>query len=137
MDHSAQSVISVSRPATRSTASFWAYLSGFGFSIFLTLDAYFVITKHLLTGPVAVAAIIALALIQLVVQLVFFLHLGRESKPRWNIVAFGFMLLVLLILVLGSLWIMNNLNYHMSSPDSINQFIIRDEGIQGDAARPH
>ena len=67
-----------------------------------------------------ITAIIFLAVVQLVVQLVFFLHLGRERQPRWNLLAFAFMAIVLLILVLGSLWIMNNLNYHMTQTDMLH-----------------
>jgi hypothetical protein len=40
------------------------------------------------------------------------------------------MMLVLGILVLGSLWIMSNLNYHMQSPSQLDQSIIQDEGVQ-------
>jgi cytochrome o ubiquinol oxidase operon protein cyoD len=63
------------------------------------------------------------------VQLVFFLHLGGEGKPRWRLTAFLFMLLVLVILVFGSLWIMYNLDYHMTmSPEELDSQIIEDEG---------
>jgi cytochrome o ubiquinol oxidase operon protein cyoD len=71
-----------------------------------------------------------LALAQAIAQLVWFLHLGHESAPRWKLVAFAFMLLVLVILIVGSIWIMNNLNYHTMSPADTTTFIIHDEGIK-------
>lgn len=110
------------------------YTVGFVLSIVLTLAAYAVVTYHLHVPTAAplwipVALILGLAVVQLVVQLVCFLHLGKESKPRWNLMVFMFMLMILVILVFGSLWIMNNLNYHSMSPTDMNNYIIRQEGI--------
>ena len=53
-------------------------------------------------------------LAQFFTQLLFFLHLGRETKPRWKLLVFLFMTMIVAILVFGSLWIMYNLNYHMT-----------------------
>jgi cytochrome o ubiquinol oxidase operon protein cyoD len=87
------------------------------------------------------AALSVLAIIQLFVQLTFFLHLDRESKPWWNNTAFAFAVIVVVILVGGSIWIMANLNYHhgahdvthtghvLTSPQQTTQYIIQDEGI--------
>ena len=55
-------------------------------------------------------------------RLYFFLHLGKETKPRWKLYVFGFMVSVVLIIVFGSIWIMNNLNYRMT-PAQINQYM--------------
>jgi len=112
---------------SNSNASVRSYVTGFVLSVLLTLAAYFIVTKHLLTRG-TVAAIIALAIIQLFVQLVYFLHLGRESKPRWNLMVFAMAAIVVLILVLGSLWIMNHLNYHMS-PEQVNQYLQSQDGF--------
>ena len=91
---------------------------GFGASLLLTLVAFWLVIQHVqdsaaLPADVLVPRIIGLAVIQLIVQLYFFLHLGNESKPRWNFIVFLFMILVLVIVVLGSIWIMDNLNYNM------------------------
>jgi cytochrome o ubiquinol oxidase operon protein cyoD len=110
------------------------YVIGFGLSLLLTLIAYNIAALHLGThhefppDAVLVPLFIGLALVQFVVQLIFFLHLGRESKPRWNLLIFSFMALVVFILIFGSLWIMSNLNYHQSATDE-NTYIIHDEGI--------
>ncbi|HUS26353.1 MAG TPA: cytochrome o ubiquinol oxidase subunit IV [Nevskiaceae bacterium] len=109
--------------------SLLSYTAGFGLSIILTLEAYFAVINEVFRGNGLVTLIATLAIVQLVVQLVFFLHLGRESKPRWNLTVFAFMLLVIGIVVIGSLWIMHNLNYHMSSHDMGN-YLLHDEGIQ-------
>ena len=85
-------------------------LSGFVLSVLLTLAAYFAVVEHTFHGWSLIWAIVGLAFAQAVVQLIFFLHLGDEPRPRWNIFVFYFMALVALILVLGSLWIMFNLD---------------------------
>lgn len=110
--------------------SYASYVIGFVLSLALSLVAYFLVAKQMLSSQSVVIWIIGLAVAQLLVQLTFFLHLGRESKPRWNLIVLLFALLVLLILVLGSLWIMNNLNYHVDSPQETNTYIIHDEGIK-------
>jgi cytochrome o ubiquinol oxidase operon protein cyoD len=90
------------------------YVFGFVASLIFTLSAYLVIAHRLFNRRVLIATITVLAFAQFVVQLMFFLHLGRETKPRWKQLVFWMMIMVVSILVFGSIWIMNNLNYHMS-----------------------
>jgi cytochrome o ubiquinol oxidase operon protein cyoD len=97
------------------------YVQGFVLSVALTLLAYGAVVGHWFSGSAVLAFILVLAVIQLIVQLVFFLHLGDEGKPRLNLTSFGFMLMVLIIVVFGSIWIMNNLNYHTMTPEEIIQ----------------
>ncbi len=106
------------------------YLTGFILSLLLTLEAYILVAYHILSDQLLIVAVTTAAVVQLVVQLVFFLHLGSESKPRWKVLAFLFALMVLLIVVFGSLWIMNNLNYHIMSPSETDTRLIHDEGIK-------
>ncbi len=114
--------------------SFRAYVTGFIASLFLTLMAFYVVWQQTqgrgqtFSAEFMVFIIVGLALIQLAVQLVFFLHLGKESKPRWNLVVFLFAVLVVGIVVFGSLWIMQNLNYHMH-PSESEIFLFKDEGF--------
>jgi cytochrome o ubiquinol oxidase operon protein cyoD len=104
-----------------------AYVIGFVFSLILTLGAYFLVV-HEPAFPLrtVIWEVIGLALVQLLVQLVFFLHLDRESSPRWNLSAFLFALMTVLIIVFGSVWIMRNLDYNTMTA----QEIIQDEGIK-------
>lgn len=117
--------------------TFRSYLVGFTASISLTVAAYLFVWRHVSSHHLLYAhsslifAIISLAVTQLVVQLVFFLHLGRESKPRWNLLVLALAAAIVLILVLGSLWIMSSLNYrHSASPSQTNSYIIHDEGFK-------
>lgn len=93
-----------------------SYITGFILSILLTLTAYVSIANASL-GSQTVAIIIGLAVTQLLVQLIFFMHLGRGRSARLNLVIFGFMLTVIGIVVIGSLWIMENLDYNMMPAD--------------------
>ena len=124
------------------------YSLGFASSILLTVAAYLLTVHHVMTGWALAYTIVGLALAQVVVQLVFFLHIGHETEPRWNLLALDFTLIIVVILVIGSLWIMNHLDYNMhngnsmnnnsnhhmnmngQSPDSTNKYIVNDEGYQ-------
>lgn len=94
-----------------------AYSMGFGLSIFFTLLAFGLVWYHMQnehifpSHEIMVPLLIALAVLQLFVQLVFFLHLGQEEKPRWNSIVFAFAAFVVIILVGGSIWIMNHLEH--------------------------
>lgn len=89
------------------------YSVGFVLAVASTLLAYWLVANHVFSGTALVASITVLAVLQLVVQMVFFLHLGQGREARWNLTSFFFMLLILVIIVAGSLWIMHNLNYNM------------------------
>ena len=92
---------------------FRSYAFGFLWSVVLTFAAYLLVTKKILSGPMLDVSVALLAIVQAAIQLVLFLHLGKEEKPRWNLMVFLFMLLVVVVLVFGSIWIMNNLNYQL------------------------
>ena len=89
------------------------YSMGFILAVASTLLAYWLVVNHVFGTTALIAAIVLLAILQLAVQMVFFLHLGQGREARWNLAAFFFMLLILVIIVAGSLWIMYNLNYNM------------------------
>lgn len=107
------------------------YIAGFAFSIVLTIIPYYLVTGDKLAGNKLIFALLGYAVLQLFVQLYYFLHLGEESRPRWNLMTFSFMITAILIIVLGSLWIMNNINYNTTkNPNQTENFIIHDEGFK-------
>jgi cytochrome o ubiquinol oxidase subunit IV len=93
--------------------SFKPLLFGFLLSVALTLVAYLIAVEHYLTSWSLIFAIFALAGIQALIQFVFFLHLGIEKKPHWNMIMFLFMVGVVVVVIGGSLWIMHNLKYNV------------------------
>lgn len=97
-----------------------SYVTGFTLSLLLTAVPFLMVYYHTLHGLDLVAAIVVFALLQLGIQLVYFLHLGRNSGSRWNNTAFAFMAIVVITIVIGSIWIMYNLNYNMT-PAEINK----------------
>ena len=86
---------------------FKTYIIGFVLSLLFTCSAFLMVYKG---WYASVGLILTFALLQFITQVIFFLHLGRESKERWNLILFGFMMLVVSIIVLGTLWIMFGLN---------------------------
>jgi cytochrome o ubiquinol oxidase subunit IV len=99
------------------TARVVAYSIGFLSSVALTIFAYAIVVNDVIKNtwsPAIIALLLSsLAIIQLAVQLLFFLHLGEEAKPRWKLMSFLFAFIILGIIVIGSLWIMFDLNSRM------------------------
>lgn len=102
-----------------------SYSIGFGLAIIFTLAAFLTVTSGWFSQGAAIAIISFLAVVQLIVQLVFFLHLGRD-KVKWKASAFYTMLLILILIVGGSLWIMYNLDYNMMSSDAMEQYMLEE-----------
>ena len=96
-----------------------SYVLGFILSILLTLASYVLVSHQLLSTWVLILTIIGLGLVQMAVQLILFLHIGDEPKPRWNLLVLLFMLMVAAILVFGSLWIMYTLEYRSMPPSDM------------------
>lgn len=94
-------------------ASLKSYIIGFILSIVLTIIPYVLVVNHVLALDAAFIAIVVLAVLQLLVQLIFFLHLSLNPQHRYTLLSFIFTLIVLFILVAGTLWIMYNMNVNM------------------------
>lgn len=108
--------------------SFGTYFCGYLLSIVFTISAYLIVQHKSYSNKLIYGIITVLALLQFFVQLFFFLHLGKETKPRWKLLVFFFMIIVVLILVFGSIWIMSNLNYRMT-PQQINTYMSNQGGF--------
>ncbi len=101
------------------------YVTGYVLCLLLTFAAFGMVV-YSSVNPWLLAILGGLAILQMFVQLVFFLHLGDEAKPRHKLWSFVFMIIVLLILVVGSIWIMVNMNYNMShmAPQEKEQYMM-------------
>ncbi len=105
-----------------------SYLVGFILSLIFTVIPYYLVVHKTLTGNNLVAVIIGFAVIQMFVQIFFFLHLGRGPKPFYNIVFFLATISIIAVAVGGSLLIMNNL-YGNMSPAVVTTRLAQEESI--------
>lgn len=109
------------------------YIVGFVLSLATTLVAYLVVKDGLYTGTELLWVLGGLAITQMAVQLVFFLHIGEAPGVRVRTLAFSFMSLILVITVVGSIWIMHHLNYRMMdmTPDQKTEYMMgeKDKGF--------
>jgi cytochrome o ubiquinol oxidase operon protein cyoD len=95
------------------------YTLGLAFALLLTAASFIVSQTNLLWGPGVAAGLAVLAIAQMGVHLVFFLHISTGRDHTNNVVALAFGVLVVTLIVAGSLWIMANLNVNMMPPSSI------------------
>ena len=89
------------------------YLIGFILSVILTVIPFWMVMNGTASQGVILATVVGRAVVQILVHLVCFLHMNTSSDERWNLVAFLFTMLIVGIVVIGSLWIMYNLNINM------------------------
>ena len=97
------------------------YLVGLGLAILLTATSFFIAGTDLVWQPSIPVAIIVLAIAQMGVHLVFFLHITTGADNTNNVLALAFGLLIVFLVIGGSLWIMANLNQHMVPMDQLMQ----------------
>jgi cytochrome o ubiquinol oxidase operon protein cyoD len=96
-----------------------AYVSGLLLAVFLTLIPFRVVMSGEVGRDAAMWVIVICAAVQMVVHLVFFLHLNRRPEQHWYRVALAFTVLVIAILVVGTLWIMTHLNHNMMAMPAV------------------
>ena len=97
------------------------YLVGLGLAILLTATSFFIAGTNLVWQPSIPVAIIVLAIAQMGVHLVFFLHITTAPDNTNNVMALAFGLLIVFLVIGGSLWIMSNLNHNMMPMDQLMQ----------------
>jgi len=90
-----------------------SYVVGFLLSIVLTLIPFGVVMMGDYSQATMLYTVVGTAVVQILVQLAFFLHMNFSSEGGWNLTAFIFTVLIIAILVVGSLWIMYHLNTNM------------------------
>ena len=95
------------------TANFLSYTVGLVLAIAATIGSFIVSQTDLLWPPGVPVGLIVLAIAQIGVHLVFFLHLGSGPDNTNNILALAFGSLVVFLVITGSCWIITNLNDNM------------------------
>jgi cytochrome o ubiquinol oxidase operon protein cyoD len=95
------------------------YLIGLGLAVLLTVVAFFVSGTSLVWQPSIPIALMVLAIAQMGVHLVFFLHITTGPESYNNVLALMFGVLIVFLLIVGSLWIMTHLNHNMMPMERI------------------
>ena len=93
------------------------YVVGLALALLLTATSFFIAGTDLVWQPSIPVAIIVLAIAQMGVHLVFFLHITTGADNTNNVMALAFGLLIIILVIGGSLWIMANLNHNMMPID--------------------
>jgi len=97
-----------------SHGSFKSYMTGFVLSIILTAIPFWLVMGDVIESKtVLVAAIMILGTIQIVVHMVYFLHMNTRSESGWTMMALIFTIVIVVIALVGSLWVMHHLNTNM------------------------
>lgn len=94
--------------------SFKSYMTGFVLSVILTAIPFWLVMGEVLDSKVAtIAAIMIIGAIQIVVHMVYFLHMNTKSEGGWTMMALIFTVIIVAIALIGSLWVMHHLNSNM------------------------
>jgi cytochrome o ubiquinol oxidase subunit IV len=91
-----------------------SYMTGFVLAAVLTIIPFWLVMGNVFANSsTAGIVILALAAVQVVVHMVYFLHMNRQSEGGWNMLALVFTVLIVAIMLSGSLWVMYHMNHNM------------------------
>ena len=93
--------------------SFKTYMIGFLLSVVLTAIPFWLVMTGALPAAATGLIITAFAVVQIIVHMIFFLHMNHKSEGGWNMLALIFTLVIVVIAVAGSVWVMYHLNTNM------------------------
>ena len=99
--------------------SAFVYTIGLVLAVILTATSFWVANTSLLWGPGVALGLAVLAIAQMGVHLVFFLHITTGPDNTNNVLALAFGVLIVTVVIAGSLWIMVNLNNNMMPPPEL------------------
>lgn len=99
----------------------WAYVIGLGLALLLTGISFWVASTGVLWGPGVAVGLVVLAIAQMGVHLVFFLHITSGPDNTNNVLALAFGVLIVFLVMIGTIWIMSHMNANMMpSPEMTN-----------------
>ena len=97
------------------------YLVGFGLSVVLTAIPFWLVMNGTLPSQATGLVVVACAAVQIVVHMVFFLHLNGKAEGGWTLLALMFTVIVVGITLSGSLWVIYHLNANMMSTQAMGE----------------
>ncbi|MCG2583575.1 cytochrome o ubiquinol oxidase subunit IV [Massilia sp. TS11] len=94
--------------------SFKSYIIGFVLSVILTAIPFWLVMAKVIPSSGATAAILlGFAAVQIVVHMVYFLHMNSRAEGGWNLLALLFTIMLVVIVLTGSIWVMYHLQHNM------------------------
>jgi cytochrome o ubiquinol oxidase operon protein cyoD len=94
--------------------TFKSYMIGFVLSVILTAIPFWLVMAGVFDNKAVTAALIMIfGVVQIVVHMIFFLHMNSRSEGGWTLLALIFTILLVVIALSGSLWVMHHLNTNM------------------------
>ena len=97
-----------------SHGSMGTLMTGFALAALLTIVPFALVMGEVQISRIAmIGLIMGLAAVQILVHLVFFLHVNRSAEAGWTLAATVFSVIILVIVLAGSLWVMHNMNENM------------------------
>lgn len=101
-------------PMHEHQGSLRGYLTGFVLAAILTVIPFWLVMGHVIANKqLLILVILALAIVQIFVHIVYFLHLDTRSEAGWNMMAFIFTAVLVIIVLGASIWVMYNENVNM------------------------
>jgi cytochrome o ubiquinol oxidase operon protein cyoD len=97
------------------------YVIGLALAVLLTAASFWVVTSNVIYGPGIRVAVLTLAVAQIGIHLVFFLHITTSPDNTNNVLALAFGSLIVILIVFGSIWIMAHLNQNMLPMNELMQ----------------
>jgi cytochrome o ubiquinol oxidase operon protein cyoD len=94
-------------------ASMRDYTIGFALSVALTAIPFALVMTGALSATLTAVLVMALAVAQIIVHMVFFLHMTPRAEGGWTMTSLIFTIIVVMIMLAGSLWVMSHLNSNM------------------------
>ncbi len=94
-------------------ASMRDYVIGFVLSVILTAIPFWLVMTMPLSAAATGAIIMGFAVVQIVVHMVYFLHMTPKAEGGWSLTSLVFTIIVVVIMLAGSLWVMHHLNTNM------------------------
>ena len=91
----------------------WAYVIGLGLALLLTGISFWVASTGVLWGPGVAVGLVVLAIAQMGVHLVFFLHITSGPDNTNNVLALAFGVLIVFLVMIGTIWIMGHMDANM------------------------
>ena len=94
--------------------TFRSYMTGFVLSVILTAIPFWLVMANVLNNTLRTSIVImALAAVQIVVHMIYFLHMNTKSEGGWTFMALAFTLTLVVVTLVGSIWVMYHMDQNM------------------------